>query len=107
MPSDLPTGRHLSPEEAAIAIAQLAAARSLLVIRRFAYKLGFFVLFSAIAAIFGQGFLRHLASFALISAMLSIVLAQSQHERIWARYYTSFDEAVWFLLLSFIVRAYA
>lgn len=107
MPSDLPTGRHLSPQEADIAIARLAAARSLLVIKRFAYKVGFFVLFAGGAAAFGQSFVKHLASFTLLSAIVSIVLAQSQRERVWAPYYTSFDEAAWFLLLSFILRAHA
>lgn len=107
MPFDLPNDRPLSPEEAEIAIARLAAARSLLVIKRFAYKVGFFVLFAGGAAAFGQSFARHLALFALLSAVVSIVLAQSQRERVWAPHYTSFDEAAWFLLLSSILRAYA
>lgn len=107
MPHDLPTGRHLSPEEANVAIARLSAARSLSVIRRFACKLTFFALFAGVTALFGHGFVRHLASLALLSATVSIVLAQSQRERLWAPYYTSFDEAAWFLLLSFTLRAYA
>lgn len=81
--------------------ARAAALRSLLVIRRFTWKVGFFVCFSAFQAGAGNGFTRHLVWLTLAAAVLSIVLGHWSLERIAAPHYTYFDEAAWFMLLSF------
>lgn len=87
-------------------IAASAEERSLHVIRRFACKVGLFALFCCVPAALGHGFARHLASLALASAIGAIVIAHLRQEHVWAAHYTYVDEAVWFLLLAFILRAW-
>lgn len=83
-------------------LARIAALRSLLVIRRFAWKVGFFSCVAAGHAAAGHGFLRHLTALALASTILALVLGHWHRDRVDAPSYTYFDEAAWFLLLAFV-----
>lgn len=71
---------------------------------RFGWKVGAVVCAATAQAAIGNGFLRHVVSLALAAAILAIILAQWRVERVNAPHYTSYDEAAWFMLLSFIAR---
>ncbi len=77
--------------------------RSLLVIRRFSWKVGFFVCCALGHFMAGHGFLRNLEALALASTVLAVVVGHWRQERVGAPHYTSFDEAAWFMLLAFVL----
>jgi hypothetical protein len=76
------------------------AARSLHVLRRFAFKIVLFAGWAALQGALGHGFLRQFASMALISAILAQGAGLWRLERVSARHWTYFDEAAWFLMLA-------
>ena len=80
------------------------ASRSLSVLKRAAFKLWLFVLASSAQALVGHGFVAPLATLALMSSILDIALGHWHREQVTAPHYTYFDEAVWFLMLAYILR---
>lgn len=86
---------------------QLAAAiraRSLLVLKRAAFKLCFFVIAAFGQTLLGYEFIATFAALALLTGILAFALGIGSRENIRALHYTYFDEASWFLLLGHIGR---
>lgn len=83
---------------------ELNWALSLLVLKRAALKLTFLTIAAGGEWLAGLGFIAPLAALTSLSSMLAIALGFLNRERVDAPYYVYFDEAVWFFMLSHILR---
>lgn len=81
-------------------VAAAIRVRSLLVLKRAAFKLCFFVVAASGQALIGYEFATTLATLALLTAILALMLGIAARESARAPYLTYLDEACWFLLLG-------
>ncbi len=73
-------------------------------LRQFALKLAFILFFAGLQYALGFNFMRPAATMLIFSAFIALYLGRRLQQSPRDRHFTFYDEAAWFLLISYLLQ---